>query len=145
MFIVLATDSDSNGAATVLKIEDPTMSPPTTAAPGHPSHTHTSTQFIPHTLTQAHKPPLTHLHMFSSHPSHTHTSTETTPHTLTWALKSPLTQTLQPPLTHSHKHSIHPSHTHINTPATTPVTPHTNTPVTPHTLTQAFFPCLLLP
>jgi hypothetical protein len=34
VFIVLATDSDGNGAASVLKIEDPTVSPPTTAAPG---------------------------------------------------------------------------------------------------------------
>ena len=44
VFIVLATDSNAEGAASVLKIEDPTISTPTTAAPGHspltPSHMH---------------------------------------------------------------------------------------------------------
>ena len=37
VFIVLALDSDREGAASVLKIEDPTISPPTTDAPGSPS------------------------------------------------------------------------------------------------------------
>ncbi|CAI8014739.1 hypothetical protein GBAR_LOCUS9196 [Geodia barretti] len=34
VFIVLATDSNGKAAASVLKIDDPTISPPTTAAPG---------------------------------------------------------------------------------------------------------------
>ena len=61
VFIVLATDSNAEGAASVLKIEDPTISTPTTAAPGHPSH--------PHTCTRS---PLTHA---PGHPSHPHTCT----------------------------------------------------------------------
>ena len=44
MFIVLATDTNGNAAASVLKIEDPTILPPTTETqPGHHSHTHTHT------------------------------------------------------------------------------------------------------
>ena len=34
VFIVLATDTNGEAAASVLKIDDPTISPPTTSAPG---------------------------------------------------------------------------------------------------------------
>ena len=107
VFIVLATDTNGEAAASVLKIDDPTISPPTTSAPGlarfqnkfrgylnltspadifgsgaivPPSHydtTHTHTHNT-HIHTHTH----THTHTHNTH-IHTHTYTLTLTHTLT--------------------------------------------------------------